>query len=108
LHDLRLQQIKNLASDGSTLSQFDYLFGAGGRVSTWTRQLGSQSDQYSFEYDRLGQLTRATQTSAGDTLSQSGYSYDDAGNRISTQIGAALTHTLSDDTNDPSPPRAEV
>jgi YD repeat-containing protein len=40
LQDLRLQEIKNLAPDGSVLSQFDYLFDAGGRVSTWTRQLG--------------------------------------------------------------------
>src|SRR5882724_10949589 len=34
-------------------------------------------------------------------LSKSDYSYDDAGNRISTQIGDALTHTLSDQTNAP-------
>lgn len=101
LGDLRLQQIKNLAPDQSVLSQFDYVFDAGGRVSTWTRQLGSQSDQYGFAYDALGQLTHATQASGGNTLSQSGYSYDDAGNRISTQIGTALTRTLSDETNAP-------
>jgi hypothetical protein len=68
LQDLRLQQIKNLAPDGSVLSQFDYLFDARGRVSTWTRQLGNQSDQYGFEYDALGQLTRATQSSGATTL----------------------------------------
>jgi YD repeat-containing protein len=100
LHDLRLQQIENLAPDGSVLSQFDYLFDGGGRVSSWTRQLGSQSDQYGFEYDALGQLTRATQAS-GAILAQSGYSYDDAGNRISAQNGTALTHTVSDQTNAP-------
>lgn len=101
LNDLRLQRIKNLAPDGSVLSQFDYLFDAGGRVSTWTRQLGTQSDQYGFEYDAIGQLTRATQSSGGNMVSQSGYSYDDAGNRISTQIGTVLTRTLADDTNAP-------
>jgi RHS repeat-associated protein len=101
LQDLRLQEIKNLAPDGSVLSQFDYLFDGGGRVSTWSRQLGNQSDQYGFEYDALGQLTRATQSSGVTTLAQSGYSYDDAGNRISAQNGTALTRTLSDDTNAP-------
>ena len=49
----------------------------------------------------MGQLTRATQSSGATTLAKSGYSYDDAGNRISTQIGSALTRTLSDDTNSP-------
>jgi RHS repeat-associated protein len=101
LGDLRLQQIKNLAPDQSVLSQFDYQFDAGGRVSNWTRQLGTQSDQYSFGYDAIGQLTHATQTGGGTTLSKSDYSYDDAGNRISTQIGDALTHSLSDQTNAP-------
>jgi RHS repeat-associated protein len=101
LNDLRLQQIKNLAPDSSILSQFDYLFDGSSRVSTWTRQIGGQSDQYGFEYDALGQLTRATQASGATTLAQSGYSYDDAGNRTSAQTGTALTHTLSDDTNAP-------
>jgi RHS repeat-associated protein len=102
LGDLRLQQIKNLAPDQSVLSQFDYQFDAGGRISNWTRQLGAQSDEYAFGYDALGQLTHATQTSGATTLSKSDYSYDDAGNRISTQIGDALTYTLSDQTNAPS------
>jgi RHS repeat-associated protein len=101
LHDLRLQQIKNLAPDGGVLSQFDYAFDASGRISEWTRQLGPQNDQYGFQYDQLGQLTRATQTSGGNTIGQFGYSYDDAGNRISAQIGIALTRTASDETNAP-------
>jgi RHS repeat-associated protein len=101
LSDLRLQQIKNLAPDGSVLSQFDYQFDAGGRISNWTRQLGTQSDQYGFGYDALGQLTHAIQTSGANTLSKSDYSYDDAGNRISVQFGDALTNTLSDQTNAP-------
>jgi RHS repeat-associated protein len=99
LHDGRLQEIKNLGPDGSVFSQFDYNFDAGSRVSNWTRQLGTQSDQYSFSYDALGQLTHATQTSGTNVLASFGYSYDDAGNRISSQTGTALTHTTSDDSN---------
>jgi len=101
LGDLRLQEIKNLAPDGSVLSQFNYQFDAGGRISNWTRQLATQSDQYVLGYDALGQLTHATQTSGANTLSKSDYSYDDARNRISAQIGDGLTNTLSDQTNDP-------
>jgi RHS repeat-associated protein len=101
LGDLRLQQIKNLAPDQTVLSQFDYQFDAGGRISNWSRQLGSQSDQYAFGYDALGQLTHTIQTSGANTPSKADYSYDDAGNRISTQIGDALTHNISDQTNAP-------
>jgi RHS repeat-associated protein len=97
--DITVQQIQNLGPTG-LLSQFDYEYDVMHRITGWARQLERETDRYDFRYDPLGQLLRATRTqSGGDVLSQSGYSYDDAGNRVSEQNGTALVHSQFDGSN---------
>jgi hypothetical protein len=95
LLDERLQQIANLKSDGSTLSQFDYGYDLVGRITQWPQIQNNTSSFYNLTYDRIGQLTAAqvgsgSSSSSRSYLSQLYYGYDPGANRVAVQTVAAV------------------
>jgi RHS repeat-associated protein len=92
--DRRLQQIKNLAPGGATLTQFDYTYDASGSIRTWRQQYGtSPAKVYELGYDPADQLTAGTlkSTDAPPTiLKRYGYAYDATGNRTTEQVDDAV------------------
>jgi hypothetical protein len=94
--DKRLQSIQNLKSDGSNLSTFQYSYDATGQIQSWSQQADAQAPKaYSFEYDAVGQVLKATLTDTGanQVLKRFVYGYDEAGNRTTEQINGAITTT---------------
>ncbi|MDR3616274.1 MAG: RHS repeat-associated core domain-containing protein [Candidatus Obscuribacterales bacterium] len=90
LLDERLQQISNLKSDGSTLSQFDYSYDSVGRITQWPQLQNNTSSFYNLTYDRIGQLTAAQVGNGGSSISRSYlsqlyYGYDPGANRTAVQ-----------------------
>jgi RHS repeat-associated protein len=82
--DRRVQQIKNLNSNGSSLSEFDYTYDSLGNVST--SGLGTDGNAVvtsSYVYDKASQLS-----SSSATAQNVGYTYDPAANRLSMTSGA--------------------
>lgn len=89
----RLQEIKNLDSSQALISQFDYAYDIGGRVTTWTQANTGQTtgaQHYNFGYDLADQLLSGSLQDVSNTLlKQYGYTYDSAGNRQSEQAGSS-------------------
>jgi RHS repeat-associated protein len=88
--DHRLQEILNQASDGSTISKFDYAYDAEGEIQSWTQQTNSSpASVYNFQYDAASQLIDAVMNGAVATNMYS-YAYDAAGNRLSERINGTV------------------
>jgi YD repeat-containing protein len=91
--DERLQQISNLTSSGSTLSQFNYFYDAVGRITQWPQLQNNSSAFCQLSYDLTGQLTAAQSgsgTSSHPNLSQYFYKYDPGANRAAVQTVAVM------------------
>jgi RHS repeat-associated protein len=96
--DVTLQRITHAGLFG--YMTFEYGHDQMDRITNWTRRWPGQSDRYDFSYDFDGQLVQATRLdNKNNVLSQSGYTYDDAGNRVSEQTDTALTRSLFDESN---------
>lgn len=98
--DFLLKQIKNLSSGAtpSVISQFDYTYGPDRSIATWKEDQGSGAKTWAYGYDDAGQLIKADQRDASNTLLQSlSYGYDKAGNR--TQAADGATAPKNYDTN---------
>lgn len=83
--DQQLKQILNKASDGSTLSRFDYVYNAEHEITNWTQKAGATvSKTYELQYDAASQLVAASLKSQSPLASLSFYKYvyDSAGNRL--------------------------
>ena len=87
--DERLEQISNLNSSGSTLSQFNYGYDAADEITQWGQQNSLTSPViYEASYDKAGQLTSfvgGRGNSPPPFASQYFYNYDQAGNRTASQ-----------------------
>lgn len=84
----RLTGIHNLAADGAPIASFDLtLDHVGNRTRVAETRMGAPATSFEYGYDENDQLTSVT-TSAGEHLS---YTYDPAGNRVSTQTTPAPT-----------------
>ncbi len=100
-NDQRLQTIRNLKSNGTNISKFDYTYDADGQISTWTQQADANTPNVLVtEYDPVDQLLSVTVRSnsiAGAILKQFVHAYDKAANRTSETIqnGAGSTPALS-------------
>lgn len=91
--DNRLSQITNSTTAG-LLSQFGYVYDAVGQITKWTQQAGGEHPfAYQLQQDALGQLNGVTVTdTATNSVTQTySYGYDNAGNRVTMQIGASLS-----------------
>ena len=100
--DSRLQSIQNLKSDGSNVSTFQYSYDPTGQIQSWSQQADAQAPKaYSFEYDAVGQVLKATLTDTGanQVLKTFVYGYDEAGNRMTEQINGAITTTSYNNLN---------
>jgi RHS repeat-associated protein len=97
--DVTLKRISHFGSFG--VVNFEYDYDHLDRITSWKRQWTNQSDRYDLGYDAIGQLTQGTRRNQTDNtvLSLSGYSYDDAGNRVSEQNDTALTRSAFDESN---------
>lgn len=83
----RLQQKRNLAPGGATLSQFDYLYNAGGLISSLQETIGASPVANStMSYDALSQLTGVN--TPGRIFD---FSYDAAGNRLTRTLNGSTT-----------------
>ena len=87
----RVQKITNDAPSGSVLSSFAYTYDAGGNVLTKNTVEGLES----YKYDVLGQLTNVTYPTG--TTAQ--YSYDTAGNRISSTENGVPSSYITNNLN---------
>jgi RHS repeat-associated protein len=88
LEDQLLQRITNKL--GSTpISEFIYSHDVPqGQISSWSQQIGTQTPSiYSLIHDPVGQLKAASVSVAGSLVSNFSYSYDQASNRETEQIG---------------------
>ena len=93
LQDFHLQQITN--QNGTTpISQFIYGYDQPrGLITSWSQQADAQTPSvYSLGYDDADQLNLATVAQGATTTQTFGYTYDPAGNRLSEQISATVTH----------------
>ena len=93
LLDNNLQQI---TSQNGTTPISEFLYGydqARGLITSWSQQSDTQTPfVYSLGYDAADQLTSAAVSPATATAQAAGYSYDPAANRLSEQIGTAITN----------------
>lgn len=93
--DTRLKQIANTKSNGENISTFDYTYDANGLIQSWSQKADAQIPKvYSFTYDPVGQLLKAELkegSTSGALLKSFGYSYDEAGNRLTEQIDDQIT-----------------
>lgn len=90
--DLRLKQILNHSTDGSTvISQFDYTQDALDRITAWRQQQGDSSTikDWTISYDAADQLSSLTDS--GSNVASSEWYYDPSGNRLSESIEGATT-----------------
>lgn len=97
LGDQRLQQISNLKSDGTALSQFSYGYDPAGQITQWQQQQAGNNQNGHYAYDLAGQLITAQ---SGNTnlppayCSQNYYAYDSAANRTASQQSTSKTVRL--------------
>ncbi|HEY9773365.1 MAG TPA: cysteine peptidase family C39 domain-containing protein, partial [Planktothrix sp.] len=86
--DERLQQISNLSTSGSSLSQFNYVYDSAGQITQWQQQQNGGNLFYNLGYDAAGQLTSA-QAGSGSPNSPFAkeyyYNYDPGANRTGVQ-----------------------
>jgi RHS repeat-associated protein len=87
----RLQGIVNYGPSASVISSFGYTYDAGGNVLTKTTIEGLER----YTYDSLGQLTAVSYPNG--TSAQ--YSYDSAGNRISSTEAGVQSSYLTNNLN---------
>ncbi len=101
--DRRLQQLRNVQPNASTLSQFNFTYNAEGQIMSWNQQSsGNPALNYNLGYDAAGQLS--SMTAAGRSF---GYSYDTAGNLKTKTLNAATTtfsHNILNELQTASPP----
>lgn len=96
--DQRLQQISNLKSDGTALSQFSYGYNSAGEITQWQQQQAGRNLNGLYGYDLAGQLTSVQN---GNTnlppayASQNYYAYDSASNRTASQRSSTETVKLA-------------
>ena len=95
LQDQRLSRIRNLKPDGTTpISVFDYTYDAIGRIETWKQQFDSDAagaQTWTMGYDNVDQLTSVVVSAGGSTLKTHGWTYDDAGNRLTDTLNGVTT-----------------
>lgn len=85
--DRRLQQLRNVQPNASTLSQFDFTYNASGQITAWNQQAsGNPALNYNLGYDAAQQL--ASMTAPGRSF---GFTYDTAGNLKTKTLNAATT-----------------
>lgn len=85
--DRRLQQLRNVQPNASTLSQFDFTYDISGQITAWNQQSsGNPALNYTLGYDAAQQL--ASMTAPGRSF---GFTYDTAGNLKTKTLNAATT-----------------
>jgi YD repeat-containing protein len=90
----RLQSIQNQKGDGTNISAFGYTYDSNGQIQSWSQQADAQAPKvYTFDYDAVGQVLKATLTDSGanQVLKTFIYGYDEAGNRTTESINGAIT-----------------
>lgn len=88
LGDQRLQQIRNLGTGSSTISQFSYRYDPAGQIKQWQQIQGKSSLSYCMGYDQASQLTGAAASGGPNSaafLRQYNYAYDPGANRTGVQ-----------------------
>lgn len=91
--DQRLQQLVNLSSSSSAMSQFNYAYDQAGQIRQWQQQQNGANTHYDLGYDQAGQLTSA-QSDAGSSFSAYISGTVHAGDVVSvTAYDASLTGT---------------
>ncbi len=93
----QLLHLVNYNLDNSVLSHFDYTYDSRGRRTSMDTSYGI----WSYEYDDLGQLTRAVLDSTDPTIPDQDltYVYDSLGNRIRTIENGVTTEYTSNNMN---------
>jgi RHS repeat-associated protein len=93
--DRRLQTLHHKLSGGATLSKFDYTYDRVGNILSWQQQVDTAAPtQWTYTYDLADQLASAFKKTTDPTptlLARFQYSYDQAANRTSEQIGDSLS-----------------
>lgn len=82
--DQRLKQIRNLGTNGETISQFGFRYDNMGNVVKWQQLQGRDSLNYQLEYDRANQIVNSRASGgpkSSSLLSQHQYEYDNGANR---------------------------
>lgn len=86
----QLQFIWHTNQSGQTISRYDYCRDAVGRITAITNLANGTTTNWSYEYSPVGQLLGAAARTTNGTVTQRfRYTYDDAGNRISSQSNSA-------------------
>lgn len=102
LGDQQLKQIWNKASNGTTLSKFNYEYNNEEQITKWTQQAGTATPAYVvLGYDLADQLIAATRKDQATSavLKRYAYRYDKAGNRTSEQIDNSITSGVYNNLN---------
>lgn len=85
--DRRLQQVRNVQPNTTTLSQFDHTYNASGQPASWSQQFGTAPAlNYNLSHDACRQLTGMS--ASGRSFA---FSYDLAGNLRTKTVDAATT-----------------
>ncbi len=100
--DRRLQQLRNVRPNATTLSQSDFTYNAGGQIMGWNQQSSdTPALNYTMGYDAAQQLV--SMNAASQTF---GYSYDSAGNLKTKTVNAAtitFTHNIINELQSATP-----
>jgi RHS repeat-associated protein len=90
--DNRLQQIRNLLPNLTTLSTFTYDYDAEGRIRTWSQEEnGTAGTIWTLGYDFADQLTSVVVAQGASTVKTYDYTYDLSGNRLTETTDGATT-----------------
>jgi len=87
----RILRLVNVGTTGTNLSKFEYQYDKSGNPV----QIGTLEGNYVYKYDALGQLTEVT---FPDSTKEQ-YTYDAAGNRISTTVGGVVASYSTNNMN---------
>lgn len=86
--DQRLQQISNLNPSSTILSQFTHQYDSASEMTLWQKQQLGNNEFHNFSYDQAGQLI-SSQVGSGSALApfakQNYYNHDCASNRTGAQ-----------------------
>jgi RHS repeat-associated protein len=87
--DFRLKGITNAVGGDSSATQFSYIYNKAGQITNWVQIQNGTTKTYRLAYDALGELTNSVLLVNGTLSDTNSFTYDPAGNRLTEKNGGS-------------------